>query len=80
MDGVSGERPSFFPLEDKWVLTRLTQPLLDRSVLELFVNGGVTSVTRVEYPGEQNLGVSVFAEHGSVTLKSVDAWEMKPIW
>ena len=53
---------------------------LDRSVLELFVNDGVTSVTRVEYPGEQDLDVSVFAEDGSVTLKSFDAWEMTPIW
>jgi beta-fructofuranosidase len=53
---------------------------LDKSVLEVFVNDGVTSVTRVEYPGEKDLGVSVFAEHGGVTLKSLDAWEMKPIW
>lgn len=53
---------------------------LDKSVLEVFINDGVTSVTRVEYPGENDLGVSVFAENGSVTLKSFDAWNLKSIW
>jgi sucrose-6-phosphate hydrolase SacC (GH32 family) len=53
---------------------------IDKSVLELFINDGVSSVTRVEYPGEKNLAVSVFAENGAVTLKSLDAWEMNPIW
>jgi len=49
---------------------------LDRSVLEVFVNDGATSVTRVEYPGEEDLGVSVFAEGGGAILNSLDAWEM----
>ena len=53
---------------------------IDKSVLEVFINDGVTSVTRVEYPGEHDLGVSAFAEKGNATLKSLDAWEMKPIW
>ena len=53
---------------------------IDKSVLEVFINDGMTSVTRVEYPGENDLGVSVFAENGSAALKSLDAWEMKPIW
>ena len=53
---------------------------LDKSVLELFINDGAASVTRVEYPGEQDLGVSVFAASGSVTLKSLDAWAISSIW
>jgi len=53
---------------------------IDKSVLEVFVNDGATSVTRVEYPGETDLGVSVFAENGGVTVKSLDAWQVKPIW
>lgn len=53
---------------------------IDKSVLEVFINDGVTSVTRVEYPGENDLGLSAFAENGSATLKSMDAWDMKPIW
>ena len=52
---------------------------IDKSVLEIFINDGATCVTRVEYPGEKDLGVSVFAENGSATLKSLDAWKMKPI-
>ena len=53
---------------------------IDKSVIEVFINDGVTSVTRVEYPGENDLGVSVFAENGKATLKSLNAWEMKSIW
>jgi sucrose-6-phosphate hydrolase SacC (GH32 family) len=53
---------------------------MDKSVLEVFINDGVTSVTRVEYPGENDLGVAVFAENGSTTLKSLDVWEIEPIW
>jgi sucrose-6-phosphate hydrolase SacC (GH32 family) len=53
---------------------------LDKSVLEVFINDGRTAVTRVEYPGENDLGVSAFAEDGTATLKSLDAWEMNSIW
>ncbi len=53
---------------------------IDKSVLEVFINDGVTSVTRVEYPGENDLGVSVFAENGNAKLKSMDAWEIESIW
>ena len=61
----------------KLVSGRLTlRVFIDKSVLEVFINKGVTSVTRVDYPGVHDLGVSVFAEQGNVTLKSLDAWEM----
>jgi hypothetical protein len=40
----------------------------------------VTSVSRVEYPGEHDLGVSAFAENGHATLTSLDAWAMNSIW
>ena len=53
---------------------------IDKSVLEVFINDGVASVTRVEYPGENDLGVSVFAEEGTATLESLNAWNMKSIW
>ncbi|MDP6545940.1 MAG: GH32 C-terminal domain-containing protein [Phycisphaerae bacterium] len=53
---------------------------IDKSVLEVFINDGATSVTRVDYPGDKDLGVSVFAENGAATLKSLDAWHMKSIW
>ncbi|MBC8870509.1 MAG: GH32 C-terminal domain-containing protein [Planctomycetes bacterium] len=53
---------------------------LDKSVMEVFINDGIASVTRVNYPGEKDLGISAFAENGSVTLKSLDVWQMKSIW
>ncbi len=53
---------------------------IDKSVLEVFINDGEMSVSRVEYPGDNDLGVSVFAEEGEVTLNSFNAWNMKSIW
>ena len=53
---------------------------LDRSVMEVFINGGRQAVTRVEYPGEDDLSVGVFAEGGKATVKSLDAWQMNSIW
>lgn len=53
---------------------------LDKSVMELFLQEGNASVTRVNYPSEENLDVFVFAE-GNIPIRiSVDAWEMKSIW
>ncbi|MFH1730290.1 MAG: glycoside hydrolase family 32 protein [Planctomycetota bacterium] len=53
---------------------------LDRSVMEVFINGGRQAVTRVEYPGEDDLDVGVFAEGGKATVKSLDAWQMKNVY
>jgi beta-fructofuranosidase len=53
---------------------------LDKSVMELFINGGRACVTRVNYPGSDDLGISVFAEDGGVMLKSLDLWQMQPVW
>ena len=47
--------------------------------MEVFINNGPTSVTRVDYPDENDLGLAVFAE-GTATVTSLDVWEMKPVW
>ncbi len=52
---------------------------IDKSVMEVFINNGPTTVTRVDYPPESDLGIAVFAE-GTATVTSLDVWEMKPIW
>lgn len=52
---------------------------LDKSVMEVFINQGRASVTRVNYPGQKNLGVAAFSEKGTATLKSIDIWQMKPL-
>ncbi len=38
------------------------------------------SVTRVDYPKEENIDIAVFCQKGSVILKSLDIWQMKGIW
>jgi beta-fructofuranosidase len=53
---------------------------LDRSVIEVFINDGRSCVTRVIYPSPNDLGISVFSENGSVTLKSFDSWQMESVW
>jgi beta-fructofuranosidase len=53
---------------------------VDRSVVEVFVNGRQYLAARV-YPGRKDsLGVSLRAQTAGATLKSLDAWQMKPIW
>lgn len=53
---------------------------IDRSVVEVFVNGRQYFATRV-YPGRKDsLGVSLRAQAADATLKFLDAWQMKTIW
>lgn len=53
---------------------------LDKSVMELFIQNGSASVTRVDYPTEGNMNVFVFAENGSALVQSLDVWQMSSIW
>jgi beta-fructofuranosidase len=56
------------------------QVFLDRSIVEVFVNGKQCIAVRV-YPGrEDSLGVSLRAQGRDATLKSLDAWQMKSIY
>ena len=53
---------------------------IDRSVVEVFVNGRQYLAMRV-YPGRKDsLGVSLLAQGQDAVLKSLDAWKMKSIW
>jgi len=52
---------------------------VDRSVVEVFVNGRQCIAVRV-YPGrDDSLGVSLRSQGRDATLKSLDAWQMKNI-
>ena len=53
---------------------------IDKSVMEVFINDGRASVTRVNYPGEEDLSIAAFSENGRVKLKSLDVWQMRPVW
>lgn len=53
---------------------------IDRSVVEVFVNGRQYLASRV-YPGRKDsVGVSLRAQTADATLKSLNAWQMIPIW
>jgi beta-fructofuranosidase len=53
---------------------------VDRSVVEVFVNGRQYLAMRV-YPGRKDSqGVSLFAQGQDALLKNLDAWQMKSIW
>jgi len=53
---------------------------IDKSVVEVFVNGKQCVAARV-YPGrDDSVGVSIAAKGGNAQLKSLDAWQMKSIY
>jgi sucrose-6-phosphate hydrolase SacC (GH32 family) len=54
---------------------------VDRSVIEIFANGGRTCLATRIYPlRPDSLGMGLFARTGTAKLKSMDIWTLKPIW
>jgi len=53
---------------------------LDKSVVELFVNGGRIAITRLIDAPLDDLGIEVVVNEGEATLISLDVWTMRPIW
>ena len=51
---------------------------LDRSIVEVFVNG--CAYTARAFPDPKALGVEVWFERGSATLDSLDVWQLSSIW
>jgi beta-fructofuranosidase len=70
---------------ERAIVRREGEPLrlrifVDRSVVEVFVNGRQYLAGRV-YPGRtDSIGVSLRAQTADATLRSLDAWQMTPIW
>lgn len=80
-DGVLNVGGTEVPLKLQEEDNLLTLHLFhDRSVLEVFIQNGKSSVTRVDYPLEEDLSVQVFTAAGSCLLRSLDFWELSPIW
>jgi beta-fructofuranosidase len=52
---------------------------LDKSVLEVYADGHAC-FSRVIYPKENDLGVSLFACGGEVQILALHAWPLKTIW
>jgi beta-fructofuranosidase len=53
---------------------------LDKSLLEVFANGGRVAMTRIIYPPAEDLAVEIFAEQGTAFVDSIDIWKMNGIW
>ena len=53
---------------------------IDRSVIEVFVNGKQCVATRVYPDREDSLGVSLRAHGRSAKLNQLDAWQLRSIW
>jgi len=53
---------------------------VDRSVVEVFVNGKQCVAMRVYPDREDSVGVSLRSQGQDAALKSLDAWQMKSIY
>ena len=53
---------------------------LDKSLLEVFANGGRVAMTRVVHAPAEDLAVEVFSEQGTTYVDRIDVWKMKGIW
>ena len=56
------------------------QVFVDRSVVEVFVNGRICYTTRIYPTCPDSQGVGVFARGGAARLNSLDVWTMRSIW
>ncbi|WP_372776713.1 glycoside hydrolase family 32 protein [Mangrovibacterium sp.] len=54
--------------------------IIDRSSVELFAKGGLVSMTEQFFASQPFSSVSLFAEHGEVTLSEGRVWELGSIW
>lgn len=54
--------------------------LVDEASVEAFVDDGDLAGTLVAYPGEGAAGLSVYAQGGTATLRSVAVTRLAPIW
>lgn len=74
---VAGQTAPLSMPADRRVKLRI---YLDRSVLEVYADGGRVCVTRVVDGPIEDQGVSLFAEGGDVRVTRLDAWSMRSIW
>jgi beta-fructofuranosidase len=52
---------------------------VDRSVVEVFANGGRQAVTRRIYPSRpDSTGVALFSDGGPTIVRRVRAWDLVP--
>jgi beta-fructofuranosidase len=77
---VASRAPETAPIRIGRNETLKLRVFIDRSVVEVFVNGKQCVAMRV-YPGRKDsLGVSLRAQGRDAEIKSLDAWQMKSIY
>jgi beta-fructofuranosidase len=59
---------------------KTVQFFFDRTVIEIFINGGKLCATKVIYPDKENLNFEVFKTNGMASLESINIWTIKSIW
>lgn len=64
-------------LDEKIKSVRL---LFDRTVVEIFVNGGLLCATEVIYPHKKNPNFEIFNRKERIEIESINIWEMDSIW
>jgi beta-fructofuranosidase len=67
--------PVFIPANEPFRL----RVFVDRSVVEVFVNGRQCVAVRVHPSRDDSIGVSLLAQGQDAELKSLDAWQMGSI-
>ncbi|MEU4207869.1 glycoside hydrolase family 32 protein [Rothia terrae] len=75
-NGDRGYRAAPFPGGDKLSL----RILIDRGSVEVFVNGGVQSVTSFAFPNAGDRAVVLSSESGSITVDRLDIYPLDTIW
>jgi sucrose-6-phosphate hydrolase SacC (GH32 family) len=54
--------------------------LVDTASVEVFANDGEVALTSTIFPSPHTNGASLFAEGGTVRIRSLDAWALRSIW
>lgn len=75
--GVDGVRTAEVDVEGDVLRLRI---FLDRSSIEVFANDGTTVMTSRIYPDPSSVGVSFYAEGGSVNVESCNVWRLADVW
>jgi beta-fructofuranosidase len=52
----------------------------DRTIIEIFVNGGRLCATKVVYPDMNDLSFKISGDGNETTISKLDVWELKSIW
>ena len=79
-DEVTDRQPQTGPLKLSEGEPLELRIFVDRTVVEVFANGGQCLTKRIYPTRPDSLDVALFARGGSARLVSLQAWEMKSVW